>query len=319
MKIATMNIEKLLPAGYNPRKDLKPGDKEYEKIKRSMTEFGYVDPVVWNERTGRVVGGHQRLKILQEMGITQVDVSVVDLDEAEEKALNLALNKISGEWDLPKLKDLLEELDAGDIDMDITGFDAAEIEDLFTQAHQGDTIVEDEVPDLPHKPTTKPGDTWQLGRHRVYCGDATTLTDVERLMNGKQADMVFTDPPYNVDCEGATKEKLKIQNDKMSNDKFYQFLYDSFLNMLAVTVEGGGIYICHADSEGINFRTAMVDAGWLQKQCLIWAKSSIVMGRQDYHWKHEPHSLWLETGGGAQVVRRQEATNDYRGFCKCCS
>lgn len=143
MRIEKIPIEKLNPAKYNPRKDLKPGDPEYEKLKRSIEEFGYVEPIVWNERTGNVVGGHQRLKILKELGRTEIEVTVVDLDEIKEKTLNLALNKISGDWDLPLLKDLLQELDTGDFDIEITGFDEDEIERLMTQFNPID-LDEDE-------------------------------------------------------------------------------------------------------------------------------------------------------------------------------
>lgn len=316
MRIETKSIDDLIPAPYNPRKDLKPGDPEYEKLKKSITEFDYIDPVIWNERTGRVVGGHQRLKILREMGHKDIAVSVVDLPEDKEKALNLALNKTGGDWDLPSLKDLLEELDTGDFDIEITGFDIGEIKELATQFDVDGDIVEDEPPEPPEVPITKPGDLWLLGRHRLLCGDATIFSDTERLTGGKMADMVFTDPPYNVDYEGKTKDSLKIKNDKMKDDKFYQFLHDCFVNMFAVTIPGGGIYICHADSEGINFRTAMVNAGWLCKQCIIWAKNSIVMGRQDYHWKHEPILYGWKPGAAHKwCADRKQSTliDDYAG------
>jgi len=143
MEIEKITLEKINPAAYNPRKDLKPGDSEYEKLRKSITEFGFVEPLVWNRRTGNLVGGHQRLKILREMGFSEVEVSVVDLDDAKEKALNIALNKISGDWDMPLLKDLLEELDTGDFDMEITGFTSKEIEDLMSQFYQDDNISVD--------------------------------------------------------------------------------------------------------------------------------------------------------------------------------
>ena len=196
MEIRKIPIEKLNPAAYNPRKDLQPGDPEYEKLKRSMQEFGYVEPIVWNKRTGNIVGGHQRYKVLLDMGMSEVDCVVVDLDETKEKALNLALNKIQGDWDYLKLIDLLQELDTGEFDLELTGFDMGEIEDLIAQLHVPEEIVEDEVPEPPKEPITKPGDLWLLGRHRLLCGDATKKEDVERLMDGKKADMVFTDPPY---------------------------------------------------------------------------------------------------------------------------
>ena len=164
MEIQTLEINKINPALYNPRKDLKPGDPEYEKLRKSIAEFDMVEPLVWNKRTGNLVGGHQRLKILKEMGINQVEVSVVDLDATKEKALNLALNKISGEWDMPMLKDLLEELDTGDMDMEITGFDLKEIEDLMTQFHVPEEGLTDDdaVPEATESICRK-GDLWQLG------------------------------------------------------------------------------------------------------------------------------------------------------------
>jgi DNA modification methylase len=288
MEIKKIPIEKLNPAAYNPRKDLQPGDPEYEKLKRSIQEFGYVEPIVWNKRTGNIVGGHQRYKVLLDMGMSEVDCVVVDLDDAKEKALNLALNKIQGDWDYEKLKDLLQELDTGEIDLELTGFDMDEIEELIAQIHVPEEIIEDEAPEPPKEPITKPGDIWQLGRHRLMCGDATVITDVERLMGGKKADMVFTDPPYNVNYEGGTKDRLTIKNDNMKDEEFFQFLYDSLLNMLTVSNPGSPIYICHSDGEGFPFRRAMKESGWLMKQCIIWVKSSLVIGRQDYQWKHEP-------------------------------
>ena len=198
MEIRRVPVENINPAAYNPRKDLKPGDPEYEKLKRSMQEFGYVEPIVWNKRTGNIVGGHQRYKVLLDMGMSEVDCVVVDLDETKEKALNLALNKIQGDWDYLKLKDILQELDTGAFDLELTGFDMEEIEDLVAQINVPEEITEDDVPEPPEEPVTKPGDLWLLGRHRLLCGDATVAADVERLMDGKKADMVFTDPPYNI-------------------------------------------------------------------------------------------------------------------------
>jgi DNA modification methylase len=305
MEIQIIPVQQINPAPYNPRKDLKPSDDEYQKLKRSIEEFGYVDPLIWNQQTGNLIGGHQRFKILLDQGLSEVECSVVDLDEQREKALNIALNKISGDWDLLRLKDLLEELDVGDFDVELTGFDHDEIEDLMTQffveadPEEDDFDVNEEL-DSIEEPITQPGDIWLLGKHRLICGDATAAETYRRLTNGQLVDMVFTDPPYNVDYTGKTKEALKIQNDKMNNNQFYQFLYDAFSHMLAITKSGGGIYICHADSEGINFRTAMVDAGWELKQCIIWAKNTMVLGRQDYHWQHEPILYGWKPGASHQ-------------------
>ena len=175
MLIKKKNVADLLPAEYNPRKDLKPGDAEYEKLKRSITEFGYVEPVIWNQTTGRVVGGHQRLKVLQEMGMTEIDCVIIEVSEEKEKALNIALNKISGDWDTDKLALLITDLQGSDLDVSLTGFEPAEIDALFKDdikdgVKDDDFDVEEEL----KKPTiTKSGDIWTLGNHRLICGDST--------------------------------------------------------------------------------------------------------------------------------------------------
>ncbi|MDF2911217.1 MAG: methylase family protein [Sporolactobacillus laevolacticus] len=295
MIIKKIPVSKINPALYNPRIDLQAGDSDFERLKRSLDAFGYVEPLVWNERTGNLVGGHQRFKILKASGHTEIDVSVVNLDLDKEKALNIALNKISGDWDDSKLLALLQDLNESDIGIDLTGFDESELNDLIEQLEsQMPVEIEDDEFDVDEElnsieePETKPGDIWELGPHRLICGDSTDQQTIDRLMDGQLASMVFTDPPYNVDYEGKTDDSLKIMNDKMNDDQFYQFLHDLYLTMLGATKEGGAIYVCHADSEGYNFRRAMIDAGWLMKQCIVWAKNSFVMGRQDYQWQHEP-------------------------------
>jgi len=298
LDIQILPIGKLNPAPYNPRLDLKPGDKDYEKLKKSILTYGYIDPIIVNKRGFVVIGGHQRLKILQEMGHNEVEVSLVDLPLDKEKALNIALNKTGGDWDIPRLQDLLAELQQTGIDLEITGYDDLEIEELMH------TALADEETESPHQrvveddfdadkaaeeivnPITKMGDLWLLGKHRLLCGDATRQEDVSCLMDGKKANMVFTDPPYNVNYTGGTASKLKIQNDSMSDADFYRFLLESYKNMFDHVAPGGAIYVCHADTEGLNFRKAMLDAGWLLKQCLIWVKNSLVLGRQDYNWRH---------------------------------
>ncbi|QDR81365.1 site-specific DNA-methyltransferase [Sporomusa termitida] len=300
MEIVKLPIEKLNAAPYNPRIDLKPGDKEYEKLKKSILTFGYIDPIIVNKRGYVVVGGHQRLKILQATGNKTVEVSLVDLPRDQEKALNIALNKTGGGWDIPKLQDLLAELQETGMDIEITGYDDLEIEELMRvaladeeanspkkQAVEDDFDAEEEAAKIKN-PVSKPGDIWLLGRHRLLCGDATKAEDVQRLVDGKLCNMVFTDPPYNVSYVGKTADSLKIQNDSMADGDFYKFLLKAYQNMLEAVEPGGAIYVCHADTEGLNFRKAMVDAGWLLKQCLVWIKNSMVLGRQDYHWQHEP-------------------------------
>lgn len=312
MDIQKIKADKLIPAIYNPRKNLKKGDAEYKKIERSILEFGYVDPIIVNKDM-TIIGGHQRYKVLVDLGYDELDCVVVDLPKDREKALNIALNKISGEWDMNALADLLEELKRTDLDLALTGFDADEVDELFRKMQTTDEVKEDDfnvdaaVASIT-EPVSKPRDIWQLGRHRLMCGDATILSDVEKLADEKLASMVFTDPPYNVDYTGGTSEQLKIKNDKMKDQAFYQFLYDSFINMFAVTAAGGAIYICHADSEGLNFRKAFMNSGWLLKQCIVWIKNAFVMGRQDHHWQHEPILYGWKPGRHSWYGGRKQST-----------
>ncbi len=207
MRIQKIKAERLNPAAYNPRKDLKPGDKEYEKLKRSIEEFGCVELIVWNKRTGNVVSGHQRLKILLEYGHTEIDCVVVDLDEQREKALNIALNKIQGEWDENKLAEVMADLDAGAFDVSLTGFDAAEIDELLNkfyakEAAQDDFDVDREKERIEAEGAlTRPGNIWLLGNHRLMCGDSTLASDFAKLLNGKRAQVAVTSPPYGVGKE----------------------------------------------------------------------------------------------------------------------
>ena len=298
----------LLPADYNPRKDLKPGDLEYEKLKRSIEQFGYVEPVIWNKTTGRVVGGHQRLKVLIDMGITEIDCVVVEMDEAKEKALNIALNKISGDWDKDKLALLIADLQGEDFDVSLTGFDPAEIDDLFKDTLQ-DGIKDDDfdVEEELQKPTvTQPGDIWSLGRHRLICGDSTKADTFAQLMAGVKANLVITDPPYNVNYEGSAG---KIKNDNMENDAFYQFLLDAFTNTEGAMADDASIYVFHADTEGLNFRRAFADAGFYLSGCCIWKKQSLVLGRSPYQWQHEPVLYgWKKKGKNQWYTGRKEST-----------
>ncbi len=306
-------LNQLNPAKYNPRKDLKPGDPEYEKLKKSMETFGYVEPIVWNKRSGHVVSGHQRLKILQNQGETEIECVVVDLDETEEKALNVALNKISGEWDLPKLADLISELDNGIFDISLTGFDVAEIEDLFSKVHdkdvQDDGFDTDKALEEIEEPISKQGDIWLLGKHRLLCGDSTKAETYATLMDGKKANLVVTDPPYNIDIQGGTKDKLKIKNDKMSDREFYEFLLKFYKCTYDVMDDGAAIYVFHADTEGINFRTAFRDAGFHLSAVCVWVKNSLVLSRGDFHFRHEPVIYgWKPTGKHKWYADRKQDT-----------
>lgn len=309
MNVERIKMSKLNPAKYNPRKDLKPGDNEYEKLKRSMAEFGYVEPIIWNKRTGNIVGGHQRYKILKDMKYKEAECVIVDLDDNREKALNVALNKISGEFDIPLLTDLLKDLSANDFDVSLTGFDENEISDLFSDADakEGKDDDYDVNKVLEESAFVKQGDLWQIGKHRMLCGDATNSEDLNKLMGDKKANLIVTDPPYNVNFESASG--LKIKNDKQTSEKFYDFLLSAFKNISEHLAEGGSAYIFHADTEGLNFRKAFIDAGFHLSGVCIWAKNSFVMGRSPYQWGHEPILYgWLKTGKHKWYAGRTEST-----------
>ena len=308
MNIEKKNVKDLLPADYNPRKDLKPGDPEYEKLKRSIEQFGYVEPVIWNEKTGRVVGGHQRLKVLIDMGITEVDVVVVDMDTEKEKALNIALNKISGEWDTEKLALVIADLQGTDFDVSLTGFDPEELEDLFRDDVKGGVKEDDfDVEAELKKPTfSKAGDLWMLGEHRLFCGDSTKPETFDLLMNGKKANLVVTDPPYNVDYKGSAG---KIKNDSMAEDQFEQFLLAAYQQMEAAMADDASIYVFHSDSHGLAFRKAFEEAGFYLSGCCIWKKQSLVLGRSPYQWQHEPVLFgWKKKGKHQWYTGRKEST-----------
>lgn len=296
MEIKTVKINELKPHPKNPR--VHP-DSAIDKLVRSIKEFGWTNPILVS-KDGYILAGHARLKAAEKAGIQEVPVIYLELEGAKAEAYLIADNRLQDEtdWDLPKLKDLLQELDTGEFDLELTGFDMGEIEDLMTQFHVPEEIIEDEVPEPPEEPITKPGDLWILGKHRLLCGDSTKAKDVERLMNGEKADMVFTDPPYNVNYgdKASMLEKYQkghsnvnsIKNDNMDNDDFLRFLTSAFKNIYSALCPGGPFYICHAETTGLEFRKAVINSGLLLKQCLIWVKNILVLGRQDYQWIHEP-------------------------------
>lgn len=304
-----MKISKLNPAKYNPRKDLKPGDSEYEKLKRSMEQFGYVEPIIWNKNTGNVIGGHQRLKVLVDMGLNEVDCVVVEMNLEQEKALNIALNKIDGDWDNNKLAMLISDLKGSDFDVSLTGFEEAEIADLFAKV--GERDIKDDDFDmcaaLEKASFVKRGDIWTVGRHRLMCGDATNAADVDALMDGKHANLIVTDPPYGVSF--TSTNGLTIKNDNLKEEEFYNFLLSSFKCMADNLESGGSAYIFHSDTEGLTFRKAFIDAGFHLSGVCIWAKNSMVLGRSDYQWKHEPILYgYLKNGAHSWYGGRKQTT-----------
>ncbi|MBP7480783.1 MAG: DNA modification methylase [Spirochaetaceae bacterium] len=308
MNIEKIHTGKLNAAKYNPRKDLKPGDIEYEKLKQSIQTFGYVEPVLWNKRTGNIIGGHQRFKVLVELGYTEIDCVVLDMNLTDEKALNIALNKVSGDWDKDKLMLLIADLQGSDFDVSLTGFDSIELNALFKDSLKED-IKEDDFDvdaELKKPALSKQGDVWQLGPHRLVCGDSTKVYTFTALMDGKLANLVVTDPPYNVNYEGTAG---KIKNDNMNNEAFYDFLLAAFQNTAAAMTKDASIYVFHADTEGLNFRKAFSEAGFYLSGTCIWKKQSLVLGRSPYQWQHEPVLFgWKKSGKHKWYADRKQTT-----------
>ncbi|WP_434349655.1 site-specific DNA-methyltransferase [Streptococcus sp. KHUD_014] len=307
MEIKELPLKELKPAAYNPRKKLKKGDKEYEKIKQSLLKFGYVDPIIVNEDL-TVIGGHQRLTVLKDLDYETAKCVIVKLSKEDEKALNIALNKITGQWDDALLADLLLDLQESDFNLDLTGFEPPEIDNILSNVHDKE-LSEDEfdVEEELKKPTvSRRGDIWQLGKHRVICGDSTKSETYDQLLGDKKANLVVTDPPYNVDVEETAG---KILNDNMSDGDFYQFLLSMFTQVENHMETDASIYVFHADTEGLNFRKAFKDAGFYLSGCCIWKKNSLVLGRSPYQWQHEPCLYgWKKKGKHQWFSDRKQTT-----------
>ena len=302
LKIEYIAVEDLKPYEKNNKKH---EDFDIGEIAKSISKYEMIDPVgIWG-KDNIVVEGHGRVLACKKLGIDKVPCIRLDhLTDEQRREYAIVHNKSSelALYDFDNLADELADLDLSDFDFDF-GID--------TDAEEETEIVEDEAPEVDeeNEPITKLGDIWQLGRHRLMCGDSTSIDDVEKLMGGQLADMLLTDPPYNVAYEGKTKDHLTIQNDSMDNDSFRQFLRDAFTSADNVMKQGAVFYIWHADSEGYNFRGACFDIGWKVRQYLIWNKNSMVMGRQDYHWKHEPCLYgWKEGASHLWASDRKQTT-----------
>ena len=301
MKIIMMKTDDLIEYDNNPRHN----DEAVDAVANSISEFGFKVPIIITS-DNIIVAGHTRLKASKKLGLSEVPCIIAnDLTEEQIKAFRLADNKTSelATWDFDAL---MEELDNIDMDMLQFGFEDL-YDDIPDNAEDDDFDVYDELEDDAE---SKRGDIYVLGRHRVLCGDSTLKTDVDTLVNGQEVDMIFTDPPYNVDYEGTAG---KIQNDKQEDSEFYDFLFKAFTNMFEHTKKGGSIYVCHADTEGLNFRNAYKNAGYKLASCLIWVKNSLVLGRQDYHWRHEPILYGWKEGAAHYFVddRTQDTIWEY--------
>lgn len=285
-QIEIRSIDVITPYARNSRTH---SDEQVAQIAASIREFGWTTPILIDEN-GSVICGHGRLLAARKLGQAEVEVIVArGWSDAKKRAYVIADNKLAlnAGWDMELLALELADLKEFDFDLGLTGFSGEELAKLLPDKTEGDTDP-DEIPEVPADPITKPGDVWLMGKHRLLCGDSTSVDDMEKLTAGQLVDMWLTDPPYNVAYEGGTKDKLTIQNDNMGDEQFRAFLRDAYVTADIVMKPGAVFYIWHADSEGYNFRGAARDAGWQVRQCLIWKKSSQVMGRQDFHWKHEP-------------------------------
>ena len=305
--IKTVPIEALIPYARNARTH---SDAQVAQIAASIKEFGWTNPVLVDGKNG-IIAGHGRVLAARKLGMDTVPViELSHLTDTQRRAYILADNQLAlnAGWDTELLQIELTELDDLDFDLSLIGFDADFLDGLLEVLPEG-LADPDECPEPPGDPVTKPGDIWLLGKHRVMCGDSTSIDAVQELMGGQLADLLLTDPPYNVAYKGKTKDALKIQNDSMSDDGFRQFLTDAFVAADSAMKPGAVFYVWHADLEGYNFRGACKDAGWTVRQCLIWSKNALVMGRQDYHWKHEPCLYgWKDGAGHLWAADRKQTT-----------
>lgn len=307
-KVEQWPIEKLVPYAKNSRTH---SEEQVAQIAASIKEWGFTTAVLVDE-TGSLIAGHGRLMAARKLGMTSLPVMVAKgWTDAQKRAYVLADNKLAlnAGWDNDLLALELAELGDLGFDLELTGFSDEEIKALMPVELTEGLTDPDEAPPIPENPVTVPGDVWVMGQHRLLCGDSTSVDDLAKLCEGQMVDMWLTDPPYNVAYEGGTKEKLTIQNDSMGDDQFRQFLRDAYTAADTVMKAGAVFYIWHADSEGYNFRGAAKDAGWTVRQCLIWKKSSLVLGRQDYQWQHEPCLYgWKDGAGHLWASDRKQTT-----------
>jgi len=314
MEFKKINISDLKHAEYNPRKDLKPGDKEFEKIKNSINEFGYCDPIILNSDL-TIVGGHQRAKVLKELGYTEIDCVIIDVDKTKEKALNVALNKISGEWDFESLAKLLDDLKTEDYDIELSGFDMKEAEKLWDEYMPKDEQDEEDIPEVPEIPITQRGDLWILGKHKLMCGDSCDEKDVGVLMDGNKADMVFTDPPWNVnygaDMEHPSWKPRTIMNDAMSTEDFKEFMNSTFKVMSKFSKEGCMTYVVMSQQEWGNLMLTMKDNAYHWSSTIIWKKDFLVLSRKDFNTIYE--GIWYGWLEGASRLHPVTNTKE----CDC--
>ena len=320
LKIEYKNTDSLIPYVNNSRTH---SDEQVTQVASSIKEFGFTNPILIDEQGG-IIAGHGRLMAAKKLGLEQVPtITLVGLSEAQRKAYIIADNKLAenSEFDLDILASEIERLKELEFDIDLLGFDEDELADLLPEIEVLPDGDEDAVPELQDDPVSKLGDIWQLGNHRLMCGDSTSIDAVEKLMNGSLADLLHTDPPYNVDYSNADRPKAskkdlgKIKNDSMDGALFYKFLYDMFVCAFTVMKDGSSAYIWHADRETINFKNAAIDSGLTFAQTIIW-KKPMLLSRTRYQWAHEP-CLFMTKGSPYFTDDRTKTTIwDFGGYDK---
>jgi DNA modification methylase len=307
MQVEMWALDRIKPYEKNPRIN----DDAVAAVAKSLEAYGFRQPVVVDAE-GVIIVGHTRWKAAKLLGMDKIPVHIArDLEPEAVRAYRIADNKTAelSDWDFDLLPIELQELADVNYDLGMLGFNAEELAKLLDPGVLDGLTDPDEVPQTPDEPITKPGDLWILGNHRLLCGDATKPEDVQRLTEGRLVDLWITDPPYNVDYTGKTKDALKVANDSMADQEFRDFLVKAFTNAFSVTRPGAAFYIWHADSEGFNFRGAVHDCGQRVRQCLIWHKNVMVMGRQDYQWRHEPCLYgWKDGASHSWYADRKQTT-----------
>lgn len=303
-----ISVESLIPYARNSRTH---SDEQVAQIAASIREFGFLNPIIIDGEKG-IIAGHGRVLAAQKLGLESLPcIEATHLTDAQRRAYVIADNKLAlnAGWDDAMLRVEFADLAESGFNLELTGFSLDEIDALQIEELEAGLTDEDSCGEPPTDPVTVLGDVWVMGKHRLMCGDSTSIDSLGVLCAGRDVDMWLTDPPYNVAYEGKTKDSLTIKNDSMGNDEFRQFLRDCYVAADAVMKAGAVFYIWHADSEGYNFRGAAYDAGWKVRQCLIWKKSVMVMGRQDYHWRHEPCLYgWKEGAGHLWAADRKQTT-----------
>lgn len=300
-----VSVDKLVPYQNNARTH---SPEQINKLRSSLREFGFINPIIIDRDYG-IIAGHGRLLAAKEEGMTEVPCVFADhLTEAQKKAYIIADNRMAMDagWDEELLRVEIEALQADAFDLTLTGFDEKELSKLFDDGNETEDDDFDVGEELKKPVFSRAGDVWTLGRHRLVCGDSTKAETYETLMEGKKANLVVTDPPYNVNYEGTAG---KIQNDNMASEKFFDFLFDAFSNMEKVMADDASIYVFHADTEGLNFRKAFDAAGFYLSGCCIWKKPSLVLGRSPYQWIHEPCLFgWKKSGKHQWYSDRKQTT-----------